>query len=157
MTVKLVRFDPSIFQSMPLSEYDRRRIQMMHDCEKTVTNLHTCFIGMDEDVPLGIGGIDILWISDWGRAMGEAWICLTAPALTESQRFHLAYKIRKMFQLLLHVGRFYRIQCGVALDDAPANRLVKFLGFKPEAVLHRFLSNEKDVLVYGIWEFPSST
>ncbi len=153
MTVRLIRFNEEIFSRMALSDLDKERIRLMHDCQKNLFGGNTCFIAVDGNLPLGIGGIDILWMSDRGRAMGEAWIrVLEFPILSPSQRFQAARLIRRCFELLLHVHPFYRIQCGIELGNFQAQKLVEFLGFKPEAILHHFLSNEQDVILYALYE-----
>lgn len=83
------------------------------------------------------GGVQPLW-----PGVGNAWMYVAPEARVKS--------LVEMVISYLSQADFHRIQCIVQKDFSKGRRFVRWLGFHREAVLRKYTSDKKDVVLYAM-------
>ena len=143
-TVITIRpFEPGDIGAVGGREYEREMLRLAGNSGEEFAVHGPAFTMLDDRKPVISAGVYILW-----PGVGEAWMHLSPWFY---QHVKTAYReIREILCQIIATKGLRRVQCPIRADMEANMNFVEHLGFKIEAVMHRWGPEDADYLLYSI-------
>lgn len=142
----LVEFQPDHLRKLKyFQEQDKQLVDRMDRFLEMVAQgasmgpSFTCFRG--EEL-LGVGGLRVFW-----EGVAEAWLLLS-PSVNGSA-VGLLRAIRSKFGELVNSFGLWRVQASVKTDNLQGVRIMRWLGFASEGVMHGYGPDGSNYFLYA--------